>query len=72
MSCDYKKKKKYINIQKIFYKKLIQLDPKIKNIVNEIYRTSSKWIWGFEYYSKNYEEIIYRNKKKIALESKFF
>ena len=51
---------------------LIHISPiEIKNIVNEIYRTSSKWIWGFEYYSKNYEEIVYRNKKKLLWKANF-
>ena len=73
MSCDYKKKKKFINVVNgsadhlpfknnsfdlVFTNNvLIHISPiEIKNIVNEIYRTSSKWIWGFEYYYKNYEE----------------
>ena len=51
---------------------LIHISPsEIKNIVNEIYRISSKWIWGFEYYSKNYEEIVYRNKKELLWKANF-
>jgi pseudaminic acid biosynthesis-associated methylase len=32
-------------------------------ILNEMYRCTSKYIWGFEYYSPEFTEINYRNKK---------
>ena len=51
---------------------LIHISPKeINNVVDEIYRTTSKWIWGFEYYLENYKEIVYRNKKKLLWKANF-
>ena len=51
---------------------LIHISPKeINNVVDEIYRTTSKWIWGFEYYSENHKEIVYRNKKKLLWKANF-
>ncbi|KRE97954.1 methyltransferase type 11 [Paenibacillus sp. Soil766] len=40
---------------------LIHISPNdIHVIMDEMYRVSSKYIWGFEYYSDRYEEIVYR------------
>ena len=51
---------------------LIHISPKeINNVVDEIYRTTSKWIWGFEYYLENHKEIVYRNKKKLLWKANF-
>ncbi|UCD55161.1 MAG: methyltransferase type 11, partial [Candidatus Omnitrophota bacterium] len=43
----------------------------IKRAMKEIYRSSNKYIWGFEYYSKKYEEIIYRGKKNLLWKANF-
>lgn len=41
---------------------LIHLSPKDVNLaMDEIYRVSSKYIWGFEYYADTYQEIPYRD-----------
>lgn len=51
---------------------LIHISPKeIEKALREIYRCSSKYIWGYEYYSPNYEEVVYRGKKGVTLESGF-
>jgi pseudaminic acid biosynthesis-associated methylase len=40
---------------------LIHISPAdIHVFMDEVYRTSSKYIWGFEYYSEQHEEIEYR------------
>lgn len=40
---------------------LIHIHPsEIKNAIAELYRTTKKYIWCFEYYSDNYENIPYR------------
>ena len=45
---------------------LIHFPPnKINKVFDEIYRVSSKWIWGFEYFSNKFEEIIYRKNKDL-------
>ncbi len=55
---------------------LIHIPPKkLNSAVDEIIRTSSKWIWGFEYYSKKYKKVIYRNHDNLLWKgdfSKFF
>ena len=43
---------------------LIHFPPnKINKVFDEIYRVSSEWIWGFEYFSNKFEEIVYRKNK---------
>lgn len=43
---------------------LIHISPKdINQALTEIYRTSNRYIWGFEYFSEQYEEINYRGHK---------
>ena len=38
---------------------LVHIPPKkLKNVLREMYRVSESWIWGSEYYSKNYKKII--------------
>ncbi len=46
---------------------LIHTQPKdLKKIMNEIYRTSKKYIWGYEYYNPKHISIDYRkNKAKL-------
>lgn len=51
---------------------LIHINPKnIKNVLEEIYRCSNKYIWGFEYYSDNYEEINYRGNDDLLWKTDF-
>jgi pseudaminic acid biosynthesis-associated methylase len=51
---------------------LIHISPKnIKKALKEIYRSSRKYIWGYEYYSEKYEEIPYRGKKNLLWRGNF-
>lgn len=51
---------------------LIHIHPKdIRKAMAEIYRCSRRYIWGFEYFSSGYEEIIYRKKKNILWKTNF-
>lgn len=51
---------------------LIHINPKnIKNVLEEIYRCSNKYIWGFEYYSDNYEKINYRGNDDLLWKTDF-
>ena len=51
---------------------LIHINPdEIKLAMEEIYRCSKKWIWGFEYYSNEYIEIPYRGKKNLLWKADF-
>jgi pseudaminic acid biosynthesis-associated methylase len=51
---------------------LIHINPKqIQKAMEEIYRTSSKFIWGFEYYASKYTEIVYRGKKNMLWKTDF-
>lgn len=51
---------------------LIHINPKdIRRAMEEIYRASNKYIWGFEYYSKRYEEIVYRGKRNLLWKANF-
>ncbi|NQV00050.1 MAG: methyltransferase domain-containing protein, partial [Parcubacteria group bacterium] len=45
---------------------LIHIKPSDINIIlDEIYRCSKKYIWGFEYYADQYTEIEYRGNKDL-------
>ncbi len=45
---------------------LIHISPdNLKTICSEIFRCSNKFIWGFEYYSEEFEEIVYRENKNL-------
>lgn len=45
---------------------LIHIAPSdIEVILKEIYRCTKKYIWGYEFYSDKYKEIIYREKKNL-------
>lgn len=46
---------------------LIHISPKeVDAALDEIYRVSRRYIWGFEYYSDNYQEVSYRgNQDKL-------
>lgn len=51
---------------------LIHIHPAdIKLVMQEIYRCSRKYIWGFEYYSEDYTEIEYRNHKNLLWKADF-
>lgn len=51
---------------------LIHISPEnINTVLDEIYRTSRKYIWGFEYYSDRYEEIEYRGNENKMWKSNF-
>jgi len=51
---------------------LIHIHPKdIKKAIKEIYRCSKKYIWGYEYYSDKYEEVVYRGKNDLLWKANF-
>ncbi|GAG69064.1 unnamed protein product [marine sediment metagenome] len=51
---------------------LIHIAPyDINLILNEIYRCTKEYIWGFEYYEEKYTEIIYRGKKDLLWKANF-
>jgi pseudaminic acid biosynthesis-associated methylase len=51
---------------------LIHISPHDINLVlNEIYKCTKKYIWGFEYYNEKYTEIIYRGKKDLLWKANF-
>lgn len=51
---------------------LIHINPNdIKKAIREIHRCSSRYIWGYEYYSKKYEEVIYRGKKDLLWKTNY-
>lgn len=51
---------------------LIHIAPHdIDLVLNEIYRCTKKYIWGFEYYEEKYTEIIYRGKKDLLWKANF-
>ncbi len=43
---------------------LIHINPRdLKAVMKEIYRVSKKYIWGYEYFNENHEQIVYRGLK---------
>jgi len=51
---------------------LIHIAPKdINKVLKGIYKCSKKYIWGFEYYAKEYTEKIYRGKKNLLWKTDF-
>ena len=51
---------------------LIHIAPHDINLVlNEIYRCTKEYIWGFEYYEEKYTEIIYRGNKNLLWKANF-
>ncbi len=51
---------------------LIHISPdNIAKAIKEIYRCSNKYIWGFEYYAKKYENITYRGEKGLLWKADF-
>lgn len=51
---------------------LIHISPKdIKKAIHEIYRLSNRYIWGLEYYSNVYQEVLYRENKDALWKGNF-
>lgn len=51
---------------------LIHIHPNdTENVIKEIYRCSKKYIWGYEYYSRELEEVIYRGHKEVLWKRDF-
>jgi pseudaminic acid biosynthesis-associated methylase len=51
---------------------LIHIHPdNLKQVMSEIYRVSKKYIWSFEYFSPNCEEINYRGNKGFLWKNDF-
>lgn len=51
---------------------LIHISPEnIIKVIKEIIRCSKKYIWGYEYYSENYEMIQYRDQKNLMWRADF-
>lgn len=51
---------------------LIHISPTdINKALIEIHRCTRKYIWGFEYYAKEYTEVVYRGKKNLLWKTDF-
>jgi len=51
---------------------LIHINPNdIAKALQDIYRVSKRYIWGFEYYADNYTEIQYRGKSELLWKTNF-
>jgi len=51
---------------------LIHINPRdIKRALGEIHRCAGNYIWGLEYFSKKYENVIYRGNKKLLWKADF-
>ena len=51
---------------------LIHIPPLDINLaLNEIYRCTREYIWGFEYYDEKYTEVIYRGNKNLLWKTNF-
>ncbi len=51
---------------------LIHISPKdIAQVLSGIYRCSKKYIWGFEYYADDYQNIEYRGRKNLLWKTNF-
>jgi len=51
---------------------LIHINPKdIKKAMKEIYRCTKSYIWGFEYYTKRYENVPYRGREGLLWRTDF-
>jgi pseudaminic acid biosynthesis-associated methylase len=51
---------------------LIHISPDdIGNAIKEIYRSSNKYIWGFEYFSETYKNITYRGNLNLLWKTDF-
>jgi pseudaminic acid biosynthesis-associated methylase len=51
---------------------LIHINPiNIKDALKEIYRCTNNYIWGFEYWSKDYTEVTYRENQDLLWKTDF-
>ncbi len=51
---------------------LIHIHPNdIEHALNEIYRCTGKYIWGYEYYSEKHERVCYRGKGNLLWRANF-
>jgi pseudaminic acid biosynthesis-associated methylase len=51
---------------------LIHISPDdIADAMNEIYRVTKRYIWGFEYYADHYTKIEYRGKENLLWKTNF-
>ncbi|MGA1941132.1 pseudaminic acid biosynthesis-associated methylase [Arcobacter sp. YIC-310] len=51
---------------------LIHISPKnIGNAIDEIYRVSKNYIWGFEYYAQEYTDLLYQGNKDLMWKADF-
>ncbi len=51
---------------------LIHISPSnIEKVLDEIYRCTKKYIWGFEYYADEYTEINYRGQSNLLWKTDF-
>lgn len=51
---------------------LIHIHPKdLKRAMQEMYRTSKKYIWGFEYFNDKEQEIPYRGNRNVLWKNNF-
>lgn len=51
---------------------LIHISPTdISLAIREVYRCTREYIWGFEYYSKEHEEVVYRGHKSLLWKGDF-
>lgn len=51
---------------------LIHISPDdVKTAIKEIYRTSKRYIWGFEYFAETYTDIEYRGNKGFLWKANF-
>lgn len=51
---------------------LIHIAPSsISRALQEIYRCTKSYIWGFEYYADDYTEMVYRQKKNLLWKANF-
>jgi len=51
---------------------LIHINPKhIQKAMQEIYRCSAKFIWGFEYFADAYSGILYRGRRDLLWKANF-
>lgn len=51
---------------------LIHISPDdIKKTVSEIYRCSSRYIWGFEYFAESYQKVTYRGHEDLLWKTDF-
>jgi pseudaminic acid biosynthesis-associated methylase len=51
---------------------LIHISPEnIQTVLSEIYRVSNKFIWGLEYYSPQYTNLVYHGQKNIMWKANY-